>query len=155
MKLTYPFTILVLATLAPLVTTLDHEKSFLLQNGASNVEEIQIYEDSLLLTASNDIVQKDIETGSIQRTFRAHQNLIQAFVTTNDSRMISAGYDDMIIVWSLTTGSILRRIWLRSTNTQVQKICFLNEQILAGGYDNSIRQVDLSTGKIVGRIGKT
>jgi WD40 repeat protein len=82
-------------------TTLEHEKSFLMQENAAIVWSIAIYKDSLLLTSSNDIVQKDIQTGDIQRTFRAHKKTIYSFLVTNDSMMITSAYDDMIMVWDL------------------------------------------------------
>jgi hypothetical protein len=61
--------------LVSITTSLVYEKSFLLQDGAASVLAIALYKDSLLLTSSSDIIQKDIETGAIQRTFRAHTNL--------------------------------------------------------------------------------
>jgi WD40 repeat protein len=133
-------------------STLNHEKSFLYQDGASNVFAIAIYKDSLLLTVSNDVVQKDIQTGASQRTFRAHKSLVYSFVITNDSKIISSGYDDMIIVWDLETGSILKRIWLRSSGTLVDSVCFQDNKVFAGGLDSKVRQVDLISGRVVRTI---
>ncbi|KAI3655673.1 hypothetical protein MP638_007017, partial [Amoeboaphelidium occidentale] len=129
-----------------------HEKSFLVQDGASIVVAVALYKDSLLLTASNDIVQKDIQTGAIQRTFRAHQSLVYSFVVTNDSRMISSGYDDMIIVWDLDTGSILKRIWLRASDTLITSLQVQNDLVIACGLDGKTRQIDLVSGRIVRTI---
>ncbi|KAI3656986.1 hypothetical protein MP638_004260, partial [Amoeboaphelidium occidentale] len=135
-----------------LISALEHEKSFLLQESASIVWEIALYEDSLLLTSSNDIVQKDIQTGAIQRTFRAHQKAIISFLVTNDSRMITSGYDDMIILWDLESGSILKRIWLRSSNTLIQSMYYQDDQIFTTGYDSTVRQIDLGSGTVVRTI---
>ncbi|KAI3655674.1 hypothetical protein MP638_003265, partial [Amoeboaphelidium occidentale] len=121
-------------------------------DGASSVLSLGIYRDSLLLTASNDIVQKDIQTGAIQRTFRAHQSLVYSFVVTNDSRMISSGYDDMIIVWDLETGSILKRIWLRASDTRINGLAVQNNFVIAGGLDSKTRYMDLDSGRIVRTI---
>ncbi|KAI3655801.1 hypothetical protein MP638_001221, partial [Amoeboaphelidium occidentale] len=120
-----------------------------MQDGASIVWSIALYEDSLLLTSSNDIVQKDIQTGAIQRTFRVHKKPIYSFIVTEDSRMISSAYDDMIIVWDLETGSILKRIWLRSSGTRIRSIYLQDERVFMGGLDGEVRQIDLLSGKVV------
>jgi WD40 repeat protein len=53
-----------------------------------------------------------------------------------------------IIVWNLDSGSIIRRISLESSKTQIQSITFLDDQLFTGGYDLIARQVDVTTGKI-------
>jgi WD40 repeat protein len=135
-----------------IVTTLEHEKSFLVQDGASIVFSIALYEDSLLLSVSNDIVQKDIQNGAIQRTFRAHQNTIYSFIVTKDSRMITSAYDDMIIIWNLETGSILKRIWLKSSENLIRSIYYQDDQVFTSGLDNRVRQIDLLSEKVVRTI---
>ncbi|KAI3661527.1 hypothetical protein MP638_007257, partial [Amoeboaphelidium occidentale] len=152
MKLQYILKCLFLAMISLIVTTLEHEKSYMRQEIASTVWSIAIYEDSLLLTSSNDIVQKDIQTGVIQRTFRAHKKMIYSFVVTNDSRMISSAYEDTIIVWSLETGSILRRVWLRSSEILVHTVFTLNDLVFVGSSDRKVRQIDLLSGKVVRTI---
>lgn len=152
MKLQDIFRCLIPLILGLLVITLEHEKSFLLQDGASIVWSLAIYEDSLLLTASNDIVQKNVQTGAIQRTFRAHQKAIFSLVVTTDSRMISAANDDMIILWDLETGSMLKRIWLRSSDTLIKSLYLQDDQVFVGGLDSKLRQVDLVTGRVVRTI---
>lgn len=134
--------------------SLDHEKSFLVQDGASYVYAIAIYKGSLLLTSSNDIVQKDIETGVVQRTFRAHTNQVWSFVLMNDSRMISSGWDDMVYLWDLETGSIQKKIWLGSSNTQVQGVSYQGSQAFVGGLDRKVRFINLETGRITRTISK-
>jgi WD40 repeat protein len=136
------------------VTTLEHEKSFLMQNGAAKATKINFYKDSLLITSSNDIVQKDIETGVFQRTFRAHSSQISAFFVTNDTRMITSSYDDSVIIWDLVSGSVRKRIPLKSSNTLIQCMYYMDEQVFTGGYDGKLRQTDLVTAKIVKIIGK-
>lgn len=139
--------------LGSMISSFEHEKSFLLQDSASNALSIGLYGDSILISSSNDIVQRTTWGSRVQRTFRGHQSLVTSFVVTNDSRMISAGYDDMIIVWSLESGSILRRISLRSQNTQVEHVSFQNEQVFTGGNDNKLRHLDLVSGRIARTIG--
>jgi WD40 repeat protein len=129
--------------------SLEHEKSFLLQDGAIKIYSISLYRDSLLITSSNHIIQKDIETGILQRTFRAHEKPIRSFIIMNDSKMITSGWDDMIIVWDLESGSVVKRILLRSFKTMVSGISLWNNQLFAGGQDKAVRQVDLMTGKVV------
>jgi WD40 repeat protein len=141
-------TCLLLALLSCITAYLNHEKSFLLQEGASTVWDIAIYKESILLTAVNDIVQKDIETGAIQRTFRGHASTISTFVVTNDSRMITCGLDDMIMVWNLESGSLAKKIWLGSSGTLVISIDVKNDQVISGGNDGKLRSVDLVTGRV-------
>ncbi|KAI3655386.1 hypothetical protein MP638_007509, partial [Amoeboaphelidium occidentale] len=73
-------------------------------------------------------------------------------MVTNDSRMITSAFDDMIIVWNLETGSILKRIWLRSTETLVRSLYLRDDQVFTGGWDIKARQVDLLSGRIVWTI---
>jgi WD40 repeat protein len=146
--------VLKLVLLCSSLWALEHEKSFLVQNGASNVYAIALYGESLLLTSTNDIVQISIETGRVERTFRAHSNRIYSFLLTNDSRMISSSLDANIIVWDIKTGSILRRIWLGSENAMIVSITVQNGMLFAGCTDAKVRHVNLVTGRIVRAIGK-
>lgn len=132
---------------------LDHEKSFLQQDGASNVLALDLHKDSLLVSVSNDIVQKDIRTGAVQRTFRAHENTIYSFVVTNGSRMVSSGYDDMIIVWDLETGSIIKRISLKIPDMRMYSIAVQDDLVIAGGLDSRVRLVDLASGRLIRTVG--
>ncbi|KAI3660263.1 hypothetical protein MP638_005126, partial [Amoeboaphelidium occidentale] len=143
------------AMISLLVTSLEHEKSFMMQESASVVWSIAFHGESLLLTSSNDIVQKDIHTGAIQRTFRAHTKPIYSFIVTEDLKMISSAYDDMLIVWSLETGSILKRIWLRSSETFTRSVYFQDAQVFTGGLDGKVRQFDLASGKLARTISIT
>lgn len=144
---------LVLAIVGLLITALEHEKSFLLQGGSSNVLAIGLYRDSLLVAVSNDIVQRDIKTGVLQRTFRAHDQTVYAFVVTNDSRMISSAFDDMIVVWDLVTGSISKRIRLRVSETRIVSLVVINYLVIGGGDDFKVRQIDLVSGTIIRTTG--
>jgi WD40 repeat protein len=128
---------------------LDHEKSFLLQDGAANIDSLSLYQDSILITSLNDVVQKDIETGAIQRTFRAHSNGISSLLITNDSRMITAGLDDKVIIWDLVTGSVLKRINLGSVNFLLIDMALQDNQLRVGGRDATLRRIDLISGRII------
>jgi WD40 repeat protein len=131
-----------------LIITLEHEKSFLVQDGASVVHSVALYKDSLLLSSSNDFVQKDIETGAIQRTFRAHTGIIRSFLVTNDSRMITSAWDDMIVIWNLEPCSVVKRILLRSSGTLIFSISLQNNVSFAGGDNGLLRRIDLMTDKV-------
>ncbi|KAI3655248.1 hypothetical protein MP638_006519, partial [Amoeboaphelidium occidentale] len=87
------------------------------------------------------------------RTFRAHTNKVYSFIVTNDSRMISSAYDDMIIVWDLQSALILKRVWLRASNTLVRSISLQNDQLYIAGYDMKLRCVDLVTDRVVTIFG--
>lgn len=133
---------------------LDHEKSFLLKDAAATISSIATYKNSILLTAVVDVVQKDIDTGALQRTFKAHGSVVKSIIVFNGSRMVTASWDDTVILWDLDTGSILKRIPLGASNTVVTKASYLNNQLFTGGYDNKIRQIDLVTGKVLKVVGK-
>lgn len=136
-------------------TSLEHEKSFLLQDRASNVNAVGLYKDSLLMSSSNDVVQRDIETGMLQRTFRAHDRTVLSLAITNDSRMITSGYDNMIVVWDLVAGSILKRISLRISDAVIESLIVKNDLVIGGCDDYKVRQVDLLSGRIVRTIGNS
>lgn len=128
--------------------SLEHEKSFLIQDGSAIVWSMAVYQDSLIVTTSNDIVQKDILTAGILRTFRAHSNVVRSIVVTADSKMISAGWDDKVILWDLVTGYVLRRIWLGASITVVSSISLQSSWLFTGGEDRKVRQIDMITGKV-------
>jgi WD40 repeat protein len=155
MRLSAHIKIVVTASLSFFVICLEHHKSFLVQDGSSNVNCIAMHHNSLLISNSNDVIQKDVETGALQRTFRAHQNVIYSFVVTEDSRMIASAFDDMISVWSLETGSMLRKFWARSNEVQIQSVIYSNDKVVFGGGDRRIRQMDLVTGQILKSFGKS
>lgn len=67
---------LLLILLCSSFLALEHEKSYFVQNEVSNVLAVAMYGESLLSTSTNDIVRKRIETGKVERSFRAHSNSI-------------------------------------------------------------------------------
>lgn len=140
--------------LFPLATTLDHEKSFLIQEDTANVFAIALYQDSLLLTSSADIVQKNIETGLIERAFRAHTNQVFSIIVNNDSQMVTAGSDSYVILWDLESGSIKRRIRLGPGDVRVTYMCVFNSHAFVGSMDSKVRHINLATGSIVKEFGK-
>ncbi|KAI3659778.1 hypothetical protein MP638_000907, partial [Amoeboaphelidium occidentale] len=155
MKLEFMIKFIFLILIGLLVTTLEHEKSFMRQEVASTPKSIAVYGDSLLLTVYSDIVQKDIETGAIQRTFRAHMKTILTFAVTKDSRMVSSSEDDMIIFWNLETGSIMKRIWLRVSEASLLRLYVQDDQLFASGLDEKVRQIDSGSGRVVRTISLT
>jgi hypothetical protein len=58
----------------------------------------------------------------------------------------------MIIVWSLDSASVLKRIWLKATETLIQDMVYRNEQVFAGGLDGKVRQADLLSGRVMKTI---
>jgi WD40 repeat protein len=98
-------------------------------------------------------VEKDIDTGAVKRTFRAHQDTINYFVITDDFRMITTSYDDYLIIWDLATGSILKRILVRITEDYLQSISFVNEVVVGVSAGTRVYQVDLRSGRFVRTIG--
>jgi WD40 repeat protein len=135
-----------------MVSTLQHEKSFMFDRTAASVLDIELYKRSLLITSSNDIVQKDIETGNIQRKFLAHSGQIHSFKVIDGSTMITSAWDDMIIVWDLVTGSIVRRIWLEGTRTFPKSIQLVRDSLFECGLDGRVRIVSMITGRVVQTI---
>lgn len=140
--------LLLLLNLSHLVLTLQHVKSFMSDSTATNIYGIAVYHKSLLITSSNDVVQKDIETGIIQRKFIAHSGQIQNILVVNGSTMITSAWDDMIIVWDLITGSISKRIWLEGSNKLPTSIQVKSDTLFVCGFDSKVRLVNLITGKV-------
>jgi hypothetical protein len=68
--------------------------------------------------------------------------------------MITSSYDDSVIVWDLVSGSVRKRIPLKSSNTFIYCMFYMDEQVFTGGYDEKLRQIDLVTAKVVKIIGK-
>ncbi|KAI3658261.1 hypothetical protein MP638_006116, partial [Amoeboaphelidium occidentale] len=142
--------ILLLAIIVfPLATTLDHDKSFLIQEDTAKVLAMALYQDSLLLTLSADIVQKNIETGLVERTFRAHTNKIISVIVVNGSLMVTAGSDSYVILWDLESGSIIRRIRLGPGDVRVTCMSLFSTHAVVGSMDSKVRQVNLATGSTV------
>jgi len=136
-------TALLLLSFNLIISALQHDKSFMLDSTASFVLDIALYKRSLLITSSNDIVQKDIETGRVQRNFVAHTDVITSFVVVNDTTMITSGWDDMVIVWDLISGSIMKRIWLQAPRTLPSSMALWNNDLLVCGYDGKVRFVNV------------
>jgi WD40 repeat protein len=137
-----------------LCSSLQHEKSFMAPEGSAPVWRFDFYGDSLLQTSSNDIVQRSIENGLIRRVFRAHTNQIWSFTVMKDSKLVTAGWDDMVVVWDLQTGAILHRIWLGASETLVNAVSFHNDLVFTGGKDTKLRQINSLTGRIMRTTGK-
>jgi WD40 repeat protein len=148
-----PLVLLIVALLSQLAMCLDHEKSYFIQDAASSVLIIGFYKDSLLIPSANDVVQKDIETGAFQRTFRVHTSQVETFAVIRNSTLITAGWDDLIAIWDLDTGSIIRRIRLRETDTFIKSLSIVGDQLYCGGLDSQIRQFSLADGRLVRQIG--
>jgi hypothetical protein len=68
--------------------------------------------------------------------------------------MITSSYDDSVIVWDLVSGSVRKRIPLKSSNTLIRCMYYIDEQVFTGGLDGKLRQIDLVTAKVVKIIGK-
>jgi WD40 repeat protein len=135
------------------VTTLEHEKSFLLQDGAAGVDSIAVYGNSLLLTSSNDIVEKDIETGETKRTFRSHTSQVSSVIIVNEYIMVSAGFDDMLVGWDLQTGSVIRRIRLGVTNTLIKNMAYYDGSLFVCGNEKAVRRISLTYDDVVRTVG--
>jgi WD40 repeat protein len=135
-----------------LVSTLQHEKSFKFDLAATSVFDIGFYNKSLLITSAADIIQKDIETGQLQRRFIGHTGQINSFKVFNGSTMITSGWDDMVIVWDLVTGSILKRISLGASKTYPSSIQFVGDDLLVCGIDGKVRMVSMVAGRVVQTI---
>ncbi|KAI3662256.1 hypothetical protein MP638_001453 [Amoeboaphelidium occidentale] len=135
------------------VTTLEHEKSFLLQDGAAGVDSIAVYGNSLLLTSSNDIVEKDILTGETKRTFRSHTSQVSSVIIVNGYIMVSAGFDDMLVGWDLKTGSVIRRIRLGVTNTLIKNMAYYDGSLYVCGNEKAVRRISLTYDDVVRTVG--
>jgi len=135
-----------------IISALQHEKSFMFDSTASSVYDIALYKRSLLITSSNDVVQKDIETGRFQRKFIAHAGLVQSIVVFNYSTMITSGWDDMVIVWDLISGSIMKRIWLEAPSTFPTSMALWNNDLIVCGHDGKVRFFNMLAGRVAHTI---
>jgi WD40 repeat protein len=135
--------------LSSLASSILNEKTFIIGDKPVNIQWIAVYGDSLLSAVFSDIIQRDIKTGAIQRTLRGHTDYIFKFLVTSDSRMITTGYDDYVIVWDLLSATVIRRIKLTPSGSKVTAIALKDDQIIIGGYDSRLRQIDLNSGEVV------
>lgn len=145
-------TLLLILSFNHMVSSLQHDKSFVVDSTASSVFAIALYNRSLLITSSHDVIQKDIETGSLERKFIGHTGQIFSLMVINDSTMITSGWDDMIILWNLITGSIMKRIWLGTSKTFPNSIGLLSNNLLVCGKDGKVRIVNIISSKVAQTI---
>jgi WD40 repeat protein len=135
-----------------IISALQHEKSFVFDSTAFTVYDIALYKRSLLITCSNDVVQKDIETGRFQRKLIAHAGLVQSILVVNYSTMITSGWDDMVIVWDLISGSIMKRIWLEAPKTFPTTMALWNNDLIVCGHDGKVRFLNILAGRVAHTI---
>jgi WD40 repeat protein len=135
-----------------ITSALQHEKSFMFDSTASSVFAIALYKRSLLITSSTDVIQKDIETGIFQRKFVAHSSIIESILVVNGTKMITTGGDDMVIVWDLISGSIMKRIWLEAPMTFPSSMAIKNSDVFVSGRDGKVRIVNFLFGRVATRI---
>lgn len=112
-----------------------------------------MYQDTVLVTAGNDIKQIDVDTASVLRTFRGHSKQVVSFRLLYGSRMITSSWDDDIIVWDLETGSILRRMNIGYPGMSINSIDVHANEVIAAGASGLIRSLDCSTGVSSSIIG--
>ncbi|KAI3655631.1 hypothetical protein MP638_001174 [Amoeboaphelidium occidentale] len=127
-------------------------KSFMFEDTATAVVELALYNRSLLIATSTAVIQKDIETGSFLGKFIVHSGRVEVIMVTDNSRMITLGWDDMIVVWDLKTGSTLRRIWPEASNTFPQGAQLVSNSLFACGLDRRARIVNMISGRVVQTI---
>ncbi|KAI3658801.1 hypothetical protein MP638_002601 [Amoeboaphelidium occidentale] len=73
---------------------------------------------------------------------------VETILVFNRSTMITSGGDDMVIVWDLICGSILRRIWLQATNTFPKSIQLSDNNLFVCRSDGIVRIVDMISGRV-------
>jgi WD40 repeat protein len=66
--------------------------------------------------------------------------------------MITSASDDMIIVWDLVSGSILRRIGLETSGTFPLSIQLASDALFVCGQDGIVRIVNMITGRVAHTI---
>ncbi|KAI3659959.1 hypothetical protein MP638_004986 [Amoeboaphelidium occidentale] len=130
------------------VSAIEHTKSFLLQENVDHIRHIGVYKDSMLYTSSYDIVQRNIETGMVERTLRAHNGIINGLVVVNGSLLITGGWDNLVIVWDLHTGSVLKRYSFGSSSIMLNTQLVKNNLLLTSGFDGTVRMIDLESNRV-------
>jgi WD40 repeat protein len=129
-----------------------HTKSFLLQIDFTVVQAVIVQNGSLFHTTGIDIVQRDTDTGLIRRTLRAHSQAVQTMVLVDRQTLVSVAWDDLLVVWDLPTGSIIRRINLTPRNLYPQKLSFTDSRIIVGNAGNSLTIANYQTGRILNNL---
>jgi WD40 repeat protein len=128
---------------------LQHEKSFYVQDELKVADYIGFYGRSMLINTENDVIQRDLVTGAVQRTFRAHTNIVSAFVVVDGSIMYTIGLDLLLAIWDLASGSIIKRVFLGPEATVPLCLEVFNNKAYIGTQTNKIIMVDLIAGRTI------
>ncbi|KAI3656954.1 hypothetical protein MP638_004213 [Amoeboaphelidium occidentale] len=144
----WKLTLILLPLLCYISHGFDHSKTFLLQDSVDAVRSVGVYKESFLYSYSTDIVQKNIETGRIERTLRAHPNSIQSLLVLNNPIMISGCYGNFVILWDLETGSVLKRFYLGSAEILLSGLIVLNDVAFTSGLDGNVRRIDVTSNRV-------
>jgi WD40 repeat protein len=113
----------------------------------SNIYCIKSYQGSLLYNLGNDIVQRDNFTGLVQRVFRAHTDEVYSFLIKDEQILVSSGWDDMLILWDMLSGSIIRRI-KAGTDMSIRSIDVWADRVFVAGGNGQVKGISLSTGRV-------
>lgn len=132
--------------------SLQHAKSFIVQDDINSLSGLALYQNSMLLNALNDIIEKDIETGEVRRIFRGHTSTVTAFTIFKQNFMVTAGLDLQLILWDLVSGSIIKRVALGADGASVQAVAAVGDTAFVGTFFARILKIDLITGQVVRNI---
>lgn len=111
---------------------------------------------SILLSAGGyrdqSICVRDAKTGEIHRRLLGHRHHVCAVAFVDDDHAVSAGYDNIVRLWKLSTGKVLREFSGHSNGVYGLAVSRDGKRLLSGGYDNLIRLWDIESGNEVRRF---
>jgi WD40 repeat protein len=87
------------------------------------------------------------------RTLEGHSSSINSIAITSDnSKIVSGGGDNMIKVWDMDTGKLLNTLNGHSDSVRSVSITSDNSKIVSGSWDKTIKIWDLNTGKLLNTL---
>jgi WD40 repeat protein len=139
----------------------------LLQGHTKAVASIAFSSDGRLLTSGgHDQVVRlwNVETGQLSKTLHGYTDGIQSigFIplvshqqpepSQNQYFLASGGHDQVIRIWDLSTGQVVKRLHQHTDWIRAIAISPDGTLLASGGHDQVIRIWDLSTGQVVKRL---
>ncbi|MDB6069547.1 MAG: domain, G-beta repeat [Verrucomicrobiales bacterium] len=100
-------------------------------------------------TAESGIVRVlDLAEGRMVRSWAAHEDTIPAMsLSTDGTRLVTAGGDRMVKVWELPGGAAVSKIEAHGTQVLAAGFSPDNTQLVTGGADRQLKVWDLKTGE--------
>ncbi|EDZ62433.1 WD repeat-containing protein [Sulfurimonas gotlandica GD1] len=117
-------------------------------NGQSIIYSSKSAEKHIL----NGLKQLDFKTGRLIREF---EGAVKGFVISKDSKyLVAIGYDNIIRIWGLETGQIIKEIAGHFSKISALDISLDNKYLVSGSSDGTLKLWDLVKGREVKSFSK-